>query len=111
MKQLDFISEEQDGSFRARAGALKKDPDSKFDSLANFLKAHMELAMQALETYPKEQRDVSRLTLTLSLSQTGFIKAQEEIRALRKRLLALTNEDPIPEKVYQCNFQIFPVTE
>ena len=38
-------------------------------------------------------------------------KAVTEIESLRKKLVALMEEDPKPEKVYQVNLQLFPVTQ
>ena len=76
--------------------------------LANFLKTQMNLAIEALDRYPKEERDISALTLTLS--PEAFKAAQEEIRALQRKLLALTDLYPKPDTVYQANFQLFPLS-
>ena len=109
LERLRFISRNPQGRFVPETGALKKDASFKADNLANYHRANLELAIGALEICPKEFRDIS--ALTLSFSPQGFAKAAEEVRSLRKRLLVLMREDSFPEKVYQCNFQMFPVTK
>lgn len=106
--RLGLVALDEGGRYRPTATILKKDSSTKSDHLANFLRANFELGIESLERFPKEMRDVS--ALTLALSPEDFLAAREEIRALRKKLLALS-EKPHPEKkVYQCNFQVFPVT-
>jgi uncharacterized protein (TIGR02147 family) len=72
------------------------------------MKAYMQLSLPALEKFRKEERDFS--ALTLPLSQEGLQKAGEEIAALRKRLLALSERDKANDRIYQCLFQVFPIS-
>ncbi len=108
LNKLGFIRKDAQGNYRPQAGTLKKDPNFASLFSANFLKTNMELAMSALEKFQKDERHIS--SLTLSYSQSAFQKALPEIEALRKKLLALMEEDPHPEKVFQFNLQFFPVT-
>ena len=48
--------------------------------------------------------------MTLSLSAMAYAQAKQEIKALRERLLALTDSDERPDRVYQFDFHAFPVT-
>lgn len=106
--RLGLIKKDAQGDFRPSGSTLKKDANHKSLFSANFLRSNMELGMQAIERFEKEERNISGMTL--SFSETGFRKAVEEIEALRRRLLALLEEDPKPEKVYQLNLQLFPIT-
>jgi uncharacterized protein (TIGR02147 family) len=108
LERLGFIEKGPGGSYHPLPSALKKDPAFKTMHLHNFLKANIRLGAESLETVAKEERDIS--AMTLCLSQSGFAKAKEEIRSLRHRLLSLTEEDTGAERVYQCNFHVFPVT-
>lgn len=109
LERLGFVEPNEIGGFKAKEGSLKKDPSFPSVVMANFLKANMELAIESLERFSKDERDVS--ALTISLSDDAFAKVKEEIRALRKRILALTEVDVAPSKVYQCNFQFFPMSQ
>jgi uncharacterized protein (TIGR02147 family) len=72
------------------------------------IEAAMERARPALKKFDKEERDIS--LLLLSLSPDGMKTAGEEIAALRRRLLALSERDSGKNRVFQCLFQVFPVT-
>ncbi|MEO7425789.1 MAG: TIGR02147 family protein [Fibrobacteria bacterium] len=109
LESIDFIHKDAQGRYRPLETTLKKDPSFKSLYAVNFLKASMELGMDALEKFPKEERHIS--AMTLSYSDAFMAKAVVEIEALRKKLLALMEEDPHPEKVYQMNLQFFPLTK
>ena len=109
LERLGMVESNGIGGFRSKEAALKK--DSAFPSvvMANFLKTNMELAIEALDRYSKDERDVS--ALTISLSDQAFSSVKEDIRALRKKIVAMTEIDLSPSKVYQCNFQFFPLSQ
>jgi uncharacterized protein (TIGR02147 family) len=74
----------------------------------NFQAAMLDLARKALDKQPRSNRDFS--TLTLSLSAAGEAAARDEIAALRKRLMALAENDSGADRVRQFNFQSFPLS-
>jgi len=108
LEKLGFIKKDAQGCFRPQQETVKKVPSFKSLYAVNYLNANMELAMRALESVPKEQRHIS--ALTLSFSESGFQKALEEVECLRKKLVGLMEVDTQPDKVFQINLQIFPVT-
>jgi uncharacterized protein (TIGR02147 family) len=69
----------------------------------------MGLAKQALEQLPKNQRNFS--TLTLSISPSTYASIIEELRSFRKRILTMAAESQDPDRVIQMNFQVFPLTK
>jgi len=68
----------------------------------------LDLARKALDIKPKEERDFS--SLTLSLSPEGFASVKEKLKEFRKLLFALAKDDRNVNGVYQINFQAFPLT-
>lgn len=88
---------------------LVKDSSAKTPHWHKILKAYMQLAGPALQKFGKDERDFSAVTLTMS--PEGLKKAGEEITALRKRLLAMSERDRAKNRVYQCLFQVFPVSQ
>jgi uncharacterized protein (TIGR02147 family) len=109
LEALGFIARNTQGQYKPTDTSLRKDAGAKTGALQDLLKTQSHLGTLALDRLTKEERDIS--ALTLSLSQAGFEKARAEVKALRKKLLDLTEEDAHPEKVFQCNFQMFPVTQ
>ncbi len=108
LERLDFVCKDAQGVWRPLAATLKKDTAFKSLYAANFLKSSMDLGMQALDRFPKEERHVS--AMILSFSAPGFQEALAEIEILRKKLVTLMEADTRPEKVYQLGLQFFPVT-
>jgi uncharacterized protein (TIGR02147 family) len=77
--------------------------------ITNYQNAMMELGADALKNTHKSERDISTLTLSCSeeLFETYLMKLQE----LRREFLNLARQDREPNKVFQVNFQLFPLTE
>jgi uncharacterized protein (TIGR02147 family) len=108
MARLGLVSRTQAGRWVPKSAVVVKDPSLKSLHWARIQKAFLELALASLERHGKQERDFS--ALTLNLSPENFRKAGEEVAALRKRLLALSQRDAGNNRVYQCNFQIFPLS-
>lgn len=106
--KLGFVRKDAQGRHRSLPATLKKDAAFKSLHAANLLLANMELGMQALDKFRKDERHVS--TMTLSYSLPAYQRAVFEIESLRKKLIALMEDDPHPDKVFQCNLQFFPIT-
>jgi uncharacterized protein (TIGR02147 family) len=78
-------------------------------AVRKFQEQTIRLAGEALERIPKEERDIS--TLTLSLSKTGFEYMRECLRQCRRQLLEIAEKETNAECVYHVDFQMFPVTQ
>lgn len=118
LERLGFIRKFAGGEFRPIVEHVKK--RSAFSSIHYFqyLKANMNLGLEALEHIPRDERDVSAVTLTLS--HDSFTEIREEIKALRQRMIQLSEAENkkfwngVPEddrKVYQAVFELFPVSK
>ena len=88
---------------------VKKDSTAKSLHWQLYMRSNLELSAQALRRYSKSARDIS--ACTVSYSDEGFSLAQEKIEELRKALLMISEEDKKRNKVYQCNIQLFPLTQ
>jgi uncharacterized protein (TIGR02147 family) len=74
-----------------------------------YLKANLERARKALRAVPRDRRDIS--AVTVSLSRQAAEQVRWEFRDMRKRILELAKTDEKPERIYQFNLQFFPVSE
>lgn len=68
----------------------------------------IDLAKRALDHLPREERDISSLTLCVAEAQLPVLK--ERLRAFRHELLQLAELEPLPERVVQLNLQMFPLS-
>lgn len=119
LEKLDFVKKFTGGEYRPVVEHVRKKADA-FSPVyyLNYIKANLHLGMEAMERIPKEERDVS--ALCTSLSEESFRKIQEDIIALRKKMVQLSEQDNSKfwdsvhgdsRRVYQANFQLFPTTK
>ena len=83
--------------------------DAASSSLRKFQAATMDLAKDAMERLPRDKRSIS--TLTLSISEEGYKSIEEELKAFRRKLLAIAKNEEQVDRVVQFNFQIFPLSK
>lgn len=72
------------------------------------LRGNIELALRALDAFPAAVRPFSYLTL--SVSDTAAIQIRDKIAALRREILEIAARDTRVDRLYQLNFQMFPLT-
>jgi uncharacterized protein (TIGR02147 family) len=69
-----------------------------------------DLAKRSVDAHSRDERRFS--TLTFSVSRQGYEKIRERVDEFRRELLDMVKGDEAQlDRVYQCNFQLFPVTK
>lgn len=81
--------------------------NAESDSIDLFRQATMQLGMEAMDRFDREDRSIS--TLTLSLSRASFERLRDRLRHLRREALEMARADDDPDRVVQVNFQLFPL--
>jgi uncharacterized protein (TIGR02147 family) len=76
-------------------------------AIRNFQKQMLELALDALETLPKEEREIS--TMTLAIAREEMATVQEMVREFRTKLARWAVSTPNADTVCQLNIQLFPL--
>jgi uncharacterized protein (TIGR02147 family) len=77
-------------------------------AIENFQREMLRLAEESINTIPKQDRETS--TVTVSVSRTCFAAMKERLREFRKELMEMARIERDPDGVFQINFQIFPLT-
>jgi uncharacterized protein (TIGR02147 family) len=83
--------------------------DAQSVALVNLHRAMADLGKDAFDRFEREQRSMS--TLTLSISAREYNILVEELEALRSKMLGLARACEKPDRVYQCNFNVFPLSK
>jgi uncharacterized protein (TIGR02147 family) len=76
-------------------------------NVINYHKQVSRLAEAAHDRSPREERDISALTLGISAEDFAAIKGR--IQAFRKEIMEMALASKDADRVYQLNFQFFPV--
>jgi uncharacterized protein (TIGR02147 family) len=106
--QLGFIRKNGGGHYEQSSILLDTGPGVRSLAVANFHKAMMERAVQALERFPARDRDIS--CLTLGVSESALPAIISRIAEFRMELAEMANSDPHVAKIIQVNFQLFPLS-
>ncbi len=106
---LGLIKKQLGGFYRPTSEIIIKDSKIRYLHMANFMRAHIELGMEAFDRFPKEIRDLS--VMTISISPEVVPKIKEELKVFRRKILDLVDQNKKPSIVSQCNIQLFPTTQ
>lgn len=82
----------------------------KFSSygVVQYHKKMLNLASESLDRFPGKEREVS--SVTIGLSDDSFQKIKKLIEEFRSQLMAIAEADQEKERIYQINFQLFPMS-
>jgi uncharacterized protein (TIGR02147 family) len=90
-------------------GRLTNNATVQVMNIKNFQCVMTDLGKQALDRFATQDIDMSTLTIAVSLDTMRRIK--EEIAGLRQRVKALAERDESPQRVFQLNYQFFPLSK
>jgi uncharacterized protein (TIGR02147 family) len=108
LEKLGMIQKNGDGAYRVTDQFVSSDGVTRVMAVRAFQKEVSMLAAEAIERIPKEDRDIS--TLTLSTTADCLEAIRERLAEVRQEIMKMVKEFDGAEEVYQLNFQIFPLT-
>jgi uncharacterized protein (TIGR02147 family) len=109
LKRIQVIVENPDGTFRQTAKNISTGSEVRSIAVRKYHVQMARLAAETIEVIPKEQRDISGLTIGVSKELIETVK--ERIRLFREEIMMLVSSDTqTVEQVYRLNLQLFPVS-
>ena len=109
LKRLNLIARDAQGIWQRVDTVLKAGADVGPLAVQNFLVQTLDLAKRALDHIPREERVMS--ATSISVSRRTFEEIREEVSQFRKRLLEAARRDPLPDRIYQFQFHVFPLSK
>jgi uncharacterized protein (TIGR02147 family) len=106
--ELNLIALGEDNRYYAPESLLTTGEKWESVAIRKYQSEMIKLADRALIKYPKEERDVS--TLTLGVSSEEILHIKEIIRRARQEILSVAENSKKREYVYQLNVQLFPMS-
>ncbi len=107
--ELDLIRKTSEGKYQRTNNAITTDPEVVSLAVNHFQKKNLSLASEAIERFKRPIRDIS--TLTVSISEKGRDRIMHELTQFRKKLITIVTADTDVDRVYQLNFQAFPLSK
>jgi uncharacterized protein (TIGR02147 family) len=108
LEKLGIIRRNPGGGYELADLFITSGPELQGFAIRSFQASMMDIAKEALVKFPKDKREIS--TLTLSLSEEGFKEVIDAMAGFRSKLMEIAHNDRSISGVYQVNFQAFPVT-
>lgn len=106
--RLGLLERAGRGQYTVSQPALSTGDEIASLAVAGFHKSTMELVKRSIDRHPAPARDISGVTM--SISGEGFQRIKSEIRAFRKKIMAIASEDRAEDMVYQLNLHLIPLT-
>lgn len=104
---LGLLKRDENGKLQQVAANVASDDEVALSSVAQFHREMMQKASESIDNVPREERDISGMTIGVSAEMAKKIK--EMIQNFRKELIDVVNQDQKTTKVYQLNIQLFPL--
>lgn len=108
LEKLGFIKRDELGSWVQTNPVISTDDEVASLHVLNYHKQVSRLAEGALDRAGKDDRDISALTLRINRADFALIKSK--IQQFRKEIIAIVRNSTNDDRVYQLNFQFFPVS-
>lgn len=108
LESLGMIAAKKDGGYRLTEKYITTGEEWRSFAVREFQRQSLDLARHALEYTPKEERDIS--TVTLTLDGRSIEKIRERVRRFHQDMLEISEQAGVGDRVYQVNLQVFPMT-
>lgn len=105
---LGMIEATSEGRLVRKESILSTGENWTLEAIRSFQGQILDLSIQALKSVPREEREIS--TVTFSVSKERFQRIRTRIQEMRSEILALVRTDPEPDEVYHLAVGLFPAT-
>jgi len=109
LEHIGLLARQPNGTLARKDKVLSAGDDWTAEAVRSFQASLLVLAQQALAEIPKENRDIS--TVTFSVSKKTLAAIQKRAREFRQEVIALARTDREPEGVYHLALQLFPASK
>ena len=94
--------------FARNSALISTGPHVSSLAIANFHRTMSQQASMAIDTVPKNERNMS--SCTINISQKGFEQVKGAVAECEKKIMAIAGADTPANRVYQVNFHLFPIS-
>jgi uncharacterized protein (TIGR02147 family) len=106
--KLGLIRRGDSGTLEQSNALLQTQDEVISAALGGFHKSMIRLGADSIDRFPRNEREISSVTLTIS--NAGAARIKRMVQEFREEILRAVADDPEPnERIYQLNFQFFPL--
>jgi uncharacterized protein (TIGR02147 family) len=108
LQRLGLLVRDARGKLRQAQALVTTGPGPLGHQIFVYHHGMIDLAKRALDHLPRDERDIS--SLTLCVAEATLPRLKQRVREFRQELLQLAELEGAPERVVQLNFQLFPLS-
>lgn len=109
LTRLGLIKKTRSGIYKRVDAVITSGSVIRPFAIQNFQRAAMDLAKTAYDRFPREERELS--TVTMSIDNDSYEIVKKKLAKLRSEVMELARSVENPQRVYQLNFQLFPTSK
>jgi uncharacterized protein (TIGR02147 family) len=106
--KLNLARKEADGKFVPTNSVLTTGKSWKSLAIRSFQQQSINLAMEAFERFTPEERDIS--TVSIAVGKDDMEEIKRVTGEYRRTVLQIASASEKPDRVYQLNIQLFPLS-
>ncbi len=108
LEEFGFVTKCNKGIYTTSHSSVKTESELENLGLLNFYLHCANLARDAIEKMPRDERNISGVTLGISARTYDAIIQRTNL--FREEITRLAEMDDEPERIYQMNLQLFPLS-
>jgi len=108
LEKLELLRRDADGRLRQASPIVTTGVGPLPHHIVSYHRGMLQSASRALDAVPRDEREIS--SLTLCVSHEVMLELKQRIREFRGELLHAAEQQGAPERVVQINFQLFPMS-
>ncbi len=108
LERLKLVHRDEQGEFAPADALITTGGNLQAAAVRQFQHEMIRLADEALVRHPKDQRDISTVTISIEAADLEEIRAR--IATLRKSIMNFAAMSARPDSVFQLNVQLFPLS-
>ncbi|MBN1760321.1 MAG: TIGR02147 family protein [Chitinispirillaceae bacterium] len=109
LERLGMITRDDEGYCRLTEQFVTTGENWQSIAVRSFQKEACKLASQAIDLVPRDERDVS--TVSVSLNEDGVNRVKEALAGLRREIIEIAASCQSVDRACQVNLQLFPVSK
>jgi uncharacterized protein (TIGR02147 family) len=107
--RLGLLRMTDQGTLELSNPLISTGPEAQAAGLLDFYLQHLDLASDALQNTPRDNRRFEGVTL--GISKKSYDRICAEFALFSEKLFAIAGEDKAADCVYQCMLQLYPLTK
>jgi uncharacterized protein (TIGR02147 family) len=108
LEKLGLIQRDASGAYHITDADITTGDEVRSSALRRFYGTGMKLMANALDKLSMDRRNISGMTV--GISESTYHKIIEKIKTFRQEIAFLAKEEKTPDRVYQVNFHVFPLS-